>query len=336
LHSCEEGIDIENVLDCLIHYIGRGAELKPIYTATTTMRHFRFLVLLLILSASTHLSIADEEEGDEAEEITEDDHYVEYEGNGERAADGEYQGQDQDQTYKNILSVCSNSVIEVQEISIVCDSPGTYYYGSSKYRNSPSCQAGDKAKLQINFYIADYETINAYGGSPVITVKAETYGSVGDRSVYTDADLCSLSKLKSSSGVSCPAKGYYSISTSFYFAESSYSSNYVFQPNVVVGFKSSVKKNVYDLGGANTNLCKNGQYVTWTDGVKTTFATAIRHFMKTFGILVSTIFIMAGFAFYLWRKPRRPKGEEKDGFVEFDEDLRKAQLVGNNRNVIDF
>src|SRR5687768_15847020 len=57
------------------------------------------------------------------------------------------------------MKVCSDTAIQLEDVSIVCDSPGTYYYGSSKYRNSASCQQGDKAKIVIDFYIADPDKI---------------------------------------------------------------------------------------------------------------------------------------------------------------------------------
>lgn len=41
------------------------------------------------------------------------------------------------------------SQITVSLLSILCDTPGAYYSGSTAYRNSPVCVAGDKAQLDI-------------------------------------------------------------------------------------------------------------------------------------------------------------------------------------------
>jgi hypothetical protein len=41
------------------------------------------------------------------------------------------------------VNLCDNSVIQVISMYLTCDSPGTYYYGSGGYRNSPTCKFGD-------------------------------------------------------------------------------------------------------------------------------------------------------------------------------------------------
>jgi hypothetical protein len=41
------------------------------------------------------------------------------------------------------VTLCDNSVIQVISMYLTCDSPGTYYYGSGGYRNSPTCKFGD-------------------------------------------------------------------------------------------------------------------------------------------------------------------------------------------------
>jgi hypothetical protein len=41
------------------------------------------------------------------------------------------------------------SQITVSLLSVLCDTPGAYYSGSTAYRYSPVCVAGDKAQLDI-------------------------------------------------------------------------------------------------------------------------------------------------------------------------------------------
>ena len=237
------------------------------------------------------------------------------------------------------LQICSDSIIQVQDVSITCDSPGTYYYGSNKYRDSLTCKPGDKARVYVGFYIADEDTLTNYGGTALVTIQVEADGSVPDRTVYQDASLCSLNKLSSNNGASCPSQGRYYIKTSFYWSENSYNSDFSFEPNVAVGFKSNINKNVYDLGGANTNLCSNGSQTIWNkNGVRTRYANAFSNFMRTFGILVFTIALMSLFIWHLMKKPKyfhREADSAKENLVIFeDEDMKKAQLVGNS--VIDF
>lgn len=44
---------------------------------------------------------------------------------------------------------CLRNYIKVEKLSILCDTPGAYYYGSNAYRNSRVCMSGDKAHLKI-------------------------------------------------------------------------------------------------------------------------------------------------------------------------------------------
>jgi len=119
------------------------------------------------------------------------------------AARGESDGGDGDgynaTTYYNSFSVCSDSSIIVSDISLLCDSPGAYYYGSNKYRNSATCQAGDKAKLQITLQIAEALESSAY-----INLLVKGYGTIESEQIYAGENLCSIS---SKNGESCPSQG---------------------------------------------------------------------------------------------------------------------------------
>lgn len=113
-----------------------------------------------------------------------------------------YDGSSDDGSYYNKFSVCSDSSIVVSDIVLVCDSPGAYYYGSNKYRNSASCQAGDKAKLTVKFQVAETLESSAY-----IHLMVKGYGSVESKQIYAGEELCSVSGLSSSDGATCPSQG---------------------------------------------------------------------------------------------------------------------------------
>jgi hypothetical protein len=113
-----------------------------------------------------------------------------------------YSGSSDDGSYYNTFSVCSDSSIVISDISLLCDSPGAYYYGSNKYRNSASCQGGDKAKLTVNFQIAEYLESSAY-----IHLMVKGYGSVESKQIHSGEQLCSISGLSSSDGSTCPSQG---------------------------------------------------------------------------------------------------------------------------------
>lgn len=119
--------------------------------------------------------------------------------------------------YKSQIQICSDAVIQVQDIIVYCDSPGTFYYGSGKYRNSESCQPGDKATVQLDFYIAYQSAIQQSGNKALIDIFATGGAYTEDVKVYDSADLCSLSSLQRKSRSQCPYNGYYQIKTHFYW-----------------------------------------------------------------------------------------------------------------------
>jgi len=213
-------------------------------------------------------------------------------------------GYDNSNMYQS-FTVCADTAIEVQDVQLYCDSPGTFYYGSGKYRNSQNCTAGDKGKYIVDFYIKDPDTIESTGGFPVLDVAA--VGTIGwyqaDQQVVENIDLCSFDSLKSLSGNACPAEGKYRISSHFYWDEdTSYSGH--FDPKLEVGFKSSIYQNTYDYGGANTQYCSGTTFMTsWTNGVKKAYANSFANFVKTFGILLFTITVMVSFIWFMINRP---------------------------------
>lgn len=279
----------------------------------------------------------EENEPDQAEDAREEEPEQEAAENGE-IDDGE--------AY-NRFTVCSNAAIQVQDVQITCDSPGTFYYGSGKYRNSPSCLPGDKAKILIDFYIADPDVIQSAGGSVIIDTRASASGGWYQQNygIYEDADLCSLSSLQKKSGSGCPYEGNYRIQTSFYWDDVQY--DYLrreFNPAVMVGFKSTVGQRSYDFGGANTVYCQGSTFAAWTQRVRTVYANAISNFMKSFGILLFTIVIMGAFIWFLLQRPTslRDAGQKmgvvkkRDIYADDEFDFSKINSPHNGQNLVDF
>ena len=180
-----------------------------------------------------------------------------------------------DEEYYNQFSVCADSAIVVEELMITCDSPGSYYYGSNKYRNSATCQGGDKAKLQVMF-----EIMQDLDASPYLTLNVAAAGSVRDKQLYYQGDLCSLDSLQSYDGSACPNAGVYLISDKFYFdsQEDEYDT-YNFNPVPSIGFQSDVEMNYFDLGGANTNFCAGGTFQNWSTGMGNSASATLRFFL---------------------------------------------------------
>jgi hypothetical protein len=253
------------------------------------------------------------------------------------------QNQQYNQNQQNQIEVCSDGVIQVRDIQVTCDSPGTFYYGSGKYRNSPTCVPGDKAQVAIQFYIAQPEVIANNGNYVLIDISASGGWGIASKTVYESADLCSLTTLSSKKS-QCPYAGYYYINTHFYWDESSGSNGATsFYPKVTVGFKSSLSTSGYDYGGANTNMCRGSTFITWSNGVATTYANALGNFFKSFGILLVTMLCLAAFIWILAKRPTSFKDarqklliRKKNHLIDEEFDFSKMRKGGPNHDLVDF
>jgi hypothetical protein len=230
-----------------------------------------------------------------------------------------------DGEYRNKFTVCDETSIVVSDLSIVCDSPGTYYYGSGKYRNSATCQAGDKAKMQVNFEIQEDLASDAY-----LTLSVQGYGTVQSVVLHNQESFCSV--VQSSSGAACPAAGNYQIYQTFYWGDQSDDYTYKFTPKVVVGIASSLNSNVYDLGGANTNSCKGNVVTDWTVGIRKSMANSIKSFFATFGILTGGILAVLLAGWCIRRQSREPT-IQKAIIVDEDLDEMAYQAIRENQNI---
>lgn len=267
--------------------------------------------------------------------------------------------------YTNSLSVCSDSSIDVTGVQVLCDTPGVWYYGSSGYRDSQSCQVGDKAYLTITFDIVE-ENMSAD-----IYLTLEILGGSQEVFAFRNALLCSLGTLSESSGASCPEQGSYSISTKFYFEADTSSNSHdddawndrylgdddsddddsytpSFTPLVTVGFASSKNRDDYDLGGANTDLCA-GQSKNVQSDIASTVKKGMSHpiftFLVSVALFVIVIAVLAGSTYYIWNSrlcerkvcnqacTSRKGGNFADYEMEadiFEDDNKKLALMRQN------
>lgn len=234
-----------------------------------------------------------------------------------------------DGSYYNKYTVCQNSVVMVDEMSIVCDSPGAYYYGSNKYRNSASCQSGDKAIVDVVFEILD----DLNGKDPYLTVSVKGYGTVSSVTVLSSQSFCS--NVQSVYGTSCPAVGTYKLHKQFYWGSQSDNYEYSFKPKVTVGIASGSGYRQYDLGGANTNQCQGDVFYSWTTGVRKSMANTVSTFFLTFGIMIASLCAIIGAG---WLIMRRANPNMKEVIVEdeIDADYHKISMMGQNKSVVDF
>lgn len=241
----------------------------------------------------------------------------------------------------NEFSVCSDSMITIDELGISCDSPGTYYYGSGKYRNSQTCQAGDKGKVYVKFYVKEAIQYTAY-----IAVYVQGYGTVEGVFMHAFDDVCGVSNIYGKGGTTrCTdgllQAGYYYLQENFYFGSQSDSYQYKFRPKVEVGFTTDPRSDQYDLGGANTGKCSGSLFFNWTTGSDSSLPEALKSFLVTFGILIFCIAATSIAGWYITKRahanaPAVVKPHLNDAFAySSEEDLRKQSMLGKNQNLVD-
>lgn len=245
--------------------------------------------------------------------------------------------------YYNQFSVCADSLIVVEELLMTCDSPGSYYYGGNQYRNSATCVGGDKGKLQLVFDIVEDLEV-----APYISLNVEAYGSVPEKVLYTQEDLCSLSSLSSLDGAACPAAGQYMISEKFYFEDQSDDSyEYNFKPVPSIGFLSDPDGRNFDLGGANTDYCAGGMFQNWSANLQNTLSNTLKFFMVTLGIFLAASFAFVAWRYCVWRRDSllqqtsRSKEQRASAFQVMhddlmdEEDLRRIAMLAREKDLID-
>ena len=251
----------------------------------------------------------------------------------------------EDGSYTTQFSVCADSIVQIEELSVVCDSPGAYYYGSKKYRNSQSCVAGDKAKVDVLMYIADGLEADAY-----VDLSVRGFGSVESKQVLSKNSLCN--NVQSVNGrVSCPASGYYKLHQNFYWGQQSDNYNYSFVPKAYLGISSGENKNQYDLGGANVDNCAGNTFTSWTTGVRKSAGSTVQTFLVTFGILLASVLGILGLGYFIFNqsgstpvgkpvakdsKTKALMAESGDSEDDENETFAKMSMMGRHSNLVDF
>lgn len=252
---------------------------------------------------------------------------------GGRGEDAEQEGD----RYVKYFEECADAAINVEDVSLLCDSPGAYYYGNGKYRNSQTCMMGDKGKVKIYFYISD--EVDGYEPYVTLGVKNDYDSGAAKMYIYQDEPLCGISNLKAQDGQACPAPGYYYISGSTYLGEKDGSSSSSLDAKALVGFRTDPQVWNYDLGGANTDLCPGGVFGQYSYGyLRKKVANAVASFLVTWGTLFFGVVAVMGFAIFLIR---RIKARQNPPFEAADEDLldghyNQVIVMSSSRSLVDF
>jgi hypothetical protein len=246
-------------------------------------------------------------------------------------------GGDDAEYYQKYFEVCADSSILVEDVSLLCDSPGAYYYGNGKYRNSETCALGDKAHVKISFYIGE----ELQGAEPYVTLKViDKSGSsvMEDVSILEGELLCSVSGLTSQSGQTCPAEGYYYVYETVYLGDKDGSDNQL-EAKASVGFQSDLESVYFDLGGANTDYCHAGSYGRYSYAkMGKQIANAVASFLVTWGTLFFGVLSILAFVIFLVNRIRR---RHDVTFEDADEDLMGGRfnqviVMSSSRSLVDF
>jgi hypothetical protein len=244
---------------------------------------------------------------------------------------------DDEEYYRKYFEVCADATILVEDVSLLCDSPGAYYYGNGKYRNSETCALGDKAHVKIYFYIGE----DLQGAEPYVTLKvidSSGLSSMEDVSILQDELLCSVSGLTSQDGQACPAEGYYYIYKTVYLGEKDGSDNQL-DAVASVGFQSDPEAVYFNLGGANTDYCHAGSYGRYSYAkMGKEIANAVASFLVTWGTLFFGVLSIVAFAVFLVNRMRR---RNHATFEDADEDLmgghfNQVIVMSSSRSLVDF
>lgn len=238
--------------------------------------------------------------------------------------------------YEKYFESCEDTDIEVEDVSLLCDSPGAYYYGNGKYRDSNTCMLGDKSRVSIYFYIGeDLEGVEPYVS---LNVKDDSDEDAEVAVMIQDELMCSISGLVAQDGQTCPGQGYYYISGAAYLGDKDGTGN-PYDAKAQVGFKSSPELEYFDLGGANTLYCPGSSLGKYSYGrMKTQVAGAVLSFFVTWGTLFFGIFAVLVFGVFI---VRRAKTKRDVPFEDADEDLldgnyNQVIVMSSSRSLVDF
>lgn len=238
--------------------------------------------------------------------------------------------------YQKYFEACADAVIDVEDVSLLCDSPGAYYYGNGKYRNSETCMLGDKGHVSIYFYVGD----DLMGEEPYVSLKVrdDSNSDQEEMVLYDDELLCSISGLTAQDGQTCPQEGYYYISGTTYLGNKDGSGEY-FDAVATVGFRTDSSSGYFDLGGANTDYCEGGVFGKYSyDRMRKQVAGAVASFLVTWGTLLFGVVSVVGIAYFLMRRIRRRNDVP---FEDADEDLldghyNQVIVMSSSRSLVDF
>jgi len=193
------------------------------------------------------------------------------------------------------LKVCEDSVVAVTYMSVLCDSPYTFYYGNGANRKSYVCDYGDKATLDVELQVVD--DLQEEDGEIFFTMAAFDDANNLLMSTYPE-QLCQ----NYLGGFDCTKAGTYNFQKKIKFGTPYGNANQTkFYPEIHMAF-STKSDSGYNLGAVNIECQQWNQdqpsYVAWSDESPRTPA---EEFVIAYGLLIVTsmmLFAMGSFIYY--------------------------------------
>jgi hypothetical protein len=212
-----------------------------------------------------------------------------------------YNNNDGGNYYAQELDVCENSVVEVTSVTVTCNSPYSFYYGSGAHRNSQVCSYGDKATMDVTFDVTgDLDSGDDIYVTMAIVQDGDILASTGSES------LCD-----SYVGDWCTTTGSYSFTKKIKLATGDSNNATNFVPSIHMAF-STTANGGYNLGALNIDECDysedNPSYVNWKN-VESTQMTTWERFLNSYTLLIGTCILIVGFAGSIWISSYREEDE---------------------------
>jgi hypothetical protein len=220
--------------------------------------------------------------------------------NADNSADNYYNNNnyDADYAYTNNgfldFKTCSDGVVQVTNVKIVCDSPYSYSYGNGAHRNSPLCDYGDKATVSVYFSVT-----KSLGYSDNIFIDMGVYAHKTDLELLWEQKAVELSTLV---GHACTEKGTYAFATTATF-EYYYTDKSEFYPYVEIAFSTAADQGS-NLGGVNVQCNLDSFYDAWFAGKTTRSSKGSRvgKFFKNMFIFAAVLGVIGAGAYYVQQK----------------------------------
>jgi hypothetical protein len=231
-----------------------------------------------------------------AVQVVGDDYYQN--NDDDKAQDSAYWNTNTDD-YSPTLVTCEDGAVEVTSVTILCDSPYTFYYGNGAHRSSQYCSYGDKFSLSVEFSVTENLGYDDY-----IYITMGIYAMKDNYELLHSVRAINL--CGAFVGKDCISKGYYSFDldgTFDYF----YTDKTDFYPIIEMGF-STKQDEGYNLGGVNIDCEYDEDYEQYDEEGSYTGRSAqigsrsgARAFAANYGMLLGAVVVITLFGLIAWK-----------------------------------